>query len=139
VFFCDFLSLFSSSFALKFVNRTHIFNYAANLVVKHDNHEDGEEQTQKDREARNDPGACLNEQPAVVAHAIVAFKSYHSDSVDTAKEDVDEEQEEVLLVIIANAVVDPGTVMVHPRNTSFARRTVVRHWSLDRQALLAGS
>ena len=36
-----------------------------------------------------------------------------------------QEQQEMLLVIVANAVIDPWTVMIHPSNAALARGAVV--------------
>ena len=52
-------------------------------------------------------------------------------------EDVDKEQNEVLLRIVTDAVVDPGTVMIHARNAMSARRAVMALRRLDRVALFA--
>lgn len=56
--------------------------------------------------------------------------------METAKEDVDEEQEEVLLVLGTDTVVNPGAVMIHLGDTPAARSAMVTLRSLQRRALL---
>ena len=57
--------------------------------------------------------------------------------MDGAKEDVDEELEEELLIVVANAVVDPGAVVIHSRDAALADRAVMAEGRLDRVALPA--
>lgn len=59
------------------------------------------------------------------------------DGMEATQEDVDQELEEELLVVVTNAVVDPGAVVVHAGDTSLADRAVMTAWGLDGYALLA--
>lgn len=54
-----------------------------------------------------------------------------------ASEDIIEKLEEVLLIVDADAVVDPGAVVIHARDASIARGAVVRLWGFERVACFA--
>ena len=45
--------------------------------------------------------------------------------METAQENVNQEQQEVLLVVVADAVVHPGAVVVHAGDAALAGRAVV--------------
>jgi len=62
--------------------------------------------------------------------------AYKEDSVERAIEHVEQEEDEMFLSVEANAVVDPGTVVVHAADASLADRTVVTVRRLDRVAFL---
>jgi len=68
-----FLTLLLGSFALKFVYCAHIFDDTAYLVVKHNDHKYGKEQTQENGKTSDDPCSSFNKHPAVVAHAVITF------------------------------------------------------------------
>ena len=57
----------------------------------------------------------------------------------TACEDVDKEQEEVLLIVVTDAVVHPRTVVVHAGDAALAGRAVVALRDLDGVALFAAT
>ena len=57
--------------------------------------------------------------------------------VERTQEDVHEELQEKLLVVVANAVVDPWTVVVHAGDASLTNRTVMTQGRFHRVALLA--
>ena len=57
--------------------------------------------------------------------------------MNRAKENVDEELQEELLIIESNAVINPWAMMVHPSDAAFTNRTVMAKWWFDRLALLA--
>jgi hypothetical protein len=52
------------------------------------------------------------------------------------QEDINQKQQKVFLVVIANTVVHPGTVVIHPCYTPAANRAVVGCGRLDAVALL---
>ena len=60
----------------------------------------------------------LQEHPTVVVEAIIRLLSYQDQGMNAAHEHVDQELEEKLLVVVANAVVYPGTVVVHSGYTT---------------------
>jgi hypothetical protein len=53
------------------------------------------------------------------------------------EEDVDQKEKEVLLIVVANAVVYPRTVMVHPGDAALANRAVVALGSFNCVTLFA--
>lgn len=57
----------------------------------------------------------------------------------TAYEHIDQEENEVLLVVVADTVIDPRTVVVHSGNTTFASRTMVTLWNFYSIAFLAAT
>ena len=73
----------------------------------------------------------------MVIQAEASFHANHEEGMGRAKENIDEEKKEVLLIIKADAVVDPGAMMVHLRDASLADRAMVALRRLDRHALLA--
>ena len=77
------------------------------------------------------------EDSAVLVHAGDALPGDEHEGVRRAKEDVDEELEEELLVIKADAVVHPWAVMVHSGDASFANRAVMAQGRFHGIALLA--
>ena len=90
------------------------------MVVEHHAHENHEENAQEESEPTEENGSSLHEHKAVLIEAAVSLHSYQNDGVEAPKEDIDQEQEEVLLVIIPNAVVDPRAVVIHPGDASVA-------------------
>jgi hypothetical protein len=50
---------------------------------------------------------------------------------------IEQKQQKVFLVVIANAVVNPGTVVVHASDAAAARRTVVCAWGFQSRAFFA--
>ena len=69
--------------------------------------------------------------------AVVRLLYYENQCVGAAQEGVDQEEQEVLLVVKANAVVDPGTVMIHTGNAPTARGAVMALRYFDRRTLPA--
>jgi hypothetical protein len=59
--------------------------------------------------------------------------------MDTPEEHIDQEQDEVLLIVVAHAIVHPWTVMVHASHTTLTRWAVVALGHLDRVTLFAYS
>lgn len=57
----------------------------------------------------------------------------------TSNEDVDEEEKKVLLVVVADAVIDPGAVVVHARDTTLAGRAMVTLRYFDGVAFYASA
>ena len=55
----------------------------------------------------------------------------------TCKANIEQKLQKELLVIKAHTIIDPGTMMVHPRNTTPTDRTMVRLRRLHRITLLA--
>ena len=55
----------------------------------------------------------------------------------TTEEDIDKKEEEMLLVVVAHAVVDPWTVVIHPGDAPLANRAVMTLGHLNRKAFLA--
>ena len=45
--------------------------------------------------------------------------------MDRAQENVNEELQEKLLVVVTNAIVDPGAVMVHPGDAALTDRAMM--------------
>lgn len=60
---------------------------------------------------------------------------YHDE--EASQDGVDHVEEEVSVVEVAHAVVEPGTVVVHLEDAMIANRAVVRSRRLGRDALLA--
>jgi hypothetical protein len=50
---------------------------------------------------------------------------------------IEQKQQKVFLVVIANTVVNPGTVVVHASDAATARRTVVCAWGFQSRAFFA--
>ena len=73
----------------------------------------------------------------MVIQAEASFHANHEEGMGGAKENIDEEKKEVLLIVEPNAVVDPGTVMVHLGDASLTDRAMVALWRLYCHALLA--
>ena len=88
------------------------------MVVKHYCHKDGEEQTQENGDTRDGNVAGLDEHPAVAAKAGIGLHCNEDYSMCASQEDVDEELQEELLIVVANAVIYPRTMVVHPCDTS---------------------
>ena len=57
--------------------------------------------------------------------------------METAKENVSQEEQEVLLVVVADAVVHPGAVVVHTGDAAIAGRAVVASRHFDCVAFFA--
>lgn len=55
----------------------------------------------------------------------------------TSKKNINQKETKMLLIVIANTVIDPWTVVIHMSNTSFASRAMMRMRRLDWIALLA--
>ena len=78
--------------------------------------------------------ACLSVRASLLAHDVLGAlralrgprDGHEEDGVGGEDADVEEEQQEVLLVPLAHAVVDPGTVVVHLANAPLADAAVVR-------------
>lgn len=83
------------------------------MVNKHNNDEEAEENGAEASDGRPDDLRRRRKDAAVFVHAADALPNHEDESVHGAKEDVDEELEEELLIVVADAVVDPRAVMVH--------------------------
>ena len=82
-------------------------------------------------------GTC--EHRAVLTHARGALPHDQDQGMGTPEEHVDQKQDEVLLVVIAHAVVDPRAVVVHASDATLARAAVVAQGNLDSLTFLAGA
>jgi len=49
----------------------------------------------------------------------------------TSKENINQKEAEVLLIVIADTVIHPWTVVIHMSNTSLANRAMMRMGRLD--------
>mgnify|MGYP001070825621 CR=1 FL=1 len=66
--------------------------------------------------------------------------SFHPDKeegVGGAQKHINQEEQEVLLIVVAYTVVDPGTVMVHSSDTTLADGTMVTFWGFYGLAFFA--
>ena len=128
-----------ASFLLQLVNRRRVLDNATDLIEEHDDDEDAEKDTEEDADAGEHPRKSVLEQGAVrvQATALVGPQSDEDDRVPAAQEDVDEEEQEVLLVRVADAVVHPRAVVVHAGDASATGRAVMALRSLQRHAFLA--
>jgi hypothetical protein len=54
-----------------------------------------------------------------------------------AIEHINQEEDEMLLIVVTNAIIDPRAMMIHSSNASFASRAVMRMGRLDTVTLLA--
>ena len=73
----------------------------------------------------------------MLIETLASLHPNQEECVSRPKEDVDQEQQKVLLVIVAHAVVDPWAVVVHSGNTPLTNAAVVALRGLDRLALFA--
>lgn len=131
------LTLLLCSLFLQLVDGGGVFNDAADLVAKHDKDKQTEQYSHEQGRSRYQLLLELREDGAILIEAVLYLLSYDQEGVGAAQEDVYEEQKEVLLVVEANAVVDPRAVMIHPGNAPLADGAVVALRHLDGQALLA--
>ena len=97
-----------------------VFNNALDLVYKHDSDEESEEYCTKASDSCNHNSRRGRKQEAVLIHADYSLPNHENESVNRSEEDIDEELEEELLVVKADAVVDPRAVMVHASDASAA-------------------
>ena len=125
-----FFTLFDGSFVLQLVYGWHVVQNTADLVVEHHAHENHEEDAQEESEPTEEYGSTLHKHKAVLIEAAIGLHSYQNDCMEASKEDIDQEQDKVLLIIIPNAVVDPRAVVVHPGYASVASWAVMalRHF-----------
>jgi hypothetical protein len=121
------------------INGRRVLNYATYLVVKHHHHENAEQKGEDQGQNCNEQLRCLCKQEAIRVVAVVALPRDQDEGMRTACEDVDEEQEEVLLIVVTDAIVHPGTVVVHAGDAALAGRAVVALRDLDGVALLAAT
>jgi hypothetical protein len=63
----------------------------------------------------------VHEHETVVVVALVTLHRDQNKSMDTPEEHIDQEQDEVLLIVVAHAIVHPWTVMVHASHTTLTR------------------
>lgn len=71
------------------------------------------------------------EDRAILVETVEACLTYQKEGMSAAKEDVDKEEDEVLLGVVADTVIDPRAVMVHSCYASLADGAVVRVGRLD--------
>lgn len=133
------LRLLHSPSKLESIDSGRVLDDTADLVVEHDHHEDAEEECEHEGKYRDHELCRLCEEETVLVVAGVALPADQDEGVGAAEEDVEQEEQEVLLVVVADAVVDPRAVVVHPRDATFAGRTVVTLRYFDCVALLAPS
>lgn len=125
------------SFFLQVVNRRRVVHNDGELVAEHYHDEKTEQQGQKDREARDHDWERTRKQAAVSVHAVERVHDNQHKSMARPQKHVDEELQEELLVVEADAIVDPRAVVVHARYAAATSAAVVRGRRLDAVAFTA--
>ena len=95
------------------------------MIEKHDRHKKSKQDGAETRDSCEDDDRRSREQTAIFIHAGDSLPDHEDQRVDRAQEHVYEELQEKLLVVIANAIVDPGAVMVHPGDASLTDRAMM--------------
>ena len=69
---------------------------------------------------------------AILVQAIKTHLGNHYKSMEGSKEDVNQEQQEVFLIIVADTIVNPWTMVIHSCNAPFTNAAMVASWWLQR-------
>ena len=73
---------------------------------------------------------------SIISEAIDRFSSYSDQCEDTANEDIQIEQKEVLLVMQSYTVIDPYAMMIHSDDTSFTYTAMMCSWRFQAFTLM---
>jgi len=111
---------------LRLFHQSLITEYCLELVAGDRNHKHPEEDRLHDEKDRvEDPRLLQSNVLRAVCALCVPAPGHQADGVSGEDSNVYEELDEVLLVLLADTVVDPGTVMVHPLDAVLADAAVV--------------
>lgn len=134
------LSFFSPSslFLFQLLYAGLVGTDGVDLGAEHHRGEDEEEEALKAQEYEEDDCCWRREGTAlrpIIFKAVEEMEDHHDQRVERSECNVHCEKHKVLLVVLSNTVVDPGTVVVHLPYAAFANTAVVCSVRLDAAAL----